>query len=116
MNIVIGLGLGLVVGAVGMLVLAKQVHKEIVFEKIDETIDKCKKAYQEIIDELVEDCNRALNVGETLKEQLEEKSLIAVDLAIKNRELRHQLEESRRCYADLLEEQYDNVISIYKNR
>lgn len=116
MNIVIGLGLGLVVGSIGMLVIAKKVHKEIVFEKIDETIDECKKVSQEIIDELLENCNRALNAGETLKEQLEAKSLIAVDLAIKNRELRHQLEEAEKRYADLLEEQYDNVVSIYKNR
>jgi hypothetical protein len=65
---------------------------------------------------MVNTFNKACEKWHKAEEQVEAKRDKVVDLLIERHELKHQLEEAEKRYADLLEEQYDNVVSIYKNR
>jgi hypothetical protein len=58
MNIVIGLGFGLVVGAVGMLVLARKAYRDVIDE------------YQQVAHRAVEQADRAIKTGNELAQEL----------------------------------------------
>lgn len=58
MNIVIGLGLGLVVGSIGMLVLAKKAYRDVIDE------------YQQVTHRAVDQTDRALKAGSELSSEL----------------------------------------------
>ena len=76
---------------------------------------KYRKAVK-LAERAIDQTERALVAGETLEGKLKEQDLAVVQLVMEKVELKRQLEEAEKRYADLLEEQYDNVVSIYKNR
>jgi hypothetical protein len=65
---------------------------------------------------MVNTFNKACEKWHKAEEELKEFKGGYIHALYEKHELKRQLEEAEKRYADLLEEQYDNVVSIYKNR